>query len=173
MAASSDLQESSDRSFRIAFDAYYEKLCRYAFTILRDMNEAEDTVQNVFLKIWERKETLTPAVAVKSYLYRAVHNQCMNQLDARAVRQKHREKETRNTPPLQEPQVFPDELEETIIAVINTLPQQCRLIFMMSRYQEMKYAEIAVKLGISVNTIENQISKALRILKTHFKDSTT
>jgi RNA polymerase sigma-70 factor (ECF subfamily) len=173
MAVSSDLQESSEQSFRIAFDAYYEKLCRYAFTILRDMEEAEDAVQNVFLKIWERKETLAATVTIKSYLYRAVHNQCINQLDARAVRQKHREKETTPVPPLQEPEVFPDELEETIVAAINTLPQQCRLIFMMSRYQEMKYAEIAAKLGISVNTIENQISKALRILKTHFKDSTT
>jgi RNA polymerase sigma-70 factor (ECF subfamily) len=171
MAVSKDLHESSEQSFRIAFDAYYEKLCRYAYTIVRDMDEAQDIVQNVFVKIWERKETLAMTVTVKSYLYRAVYNHCMNHLEARAVRQKYQHKESGDLSPIQEPEVFPHELEENIIAVINTLPKQCRLIFMMSRYQEMKYAEIATKLGISVNTIENQISKALRILKTHFKDT--
>jgi RNA polymerase sigma-70 factor, ECF subfamily len=71
---------------------------------------------------------------------------------------------------VQQPEVFPHELEERIVAIIKTLPKQCRTIFMMSRYQEMKYAEIAKELDISVNTIENQISKALRILREHFKD---
>jgi RNA polymerase sigma-70 factor (ECF subfamily) len=173
MPASKDLHESSEQSFRIAFDTYYEKLCRYAYTIVRDMDEAQDIVQNVFVKIWERKETVVMTVVVKSYLYKAVHNHCMNHLEARAVRQKYQDKEAIDLLSVQQPDVFPQELEENIKAVINTLPQQCRLIFMMSRYQDMKYAEIAAKLGISVNTIENQISKALRILKTHFKDTYT
>jgi RNA polymerase sigma-70 factor (ECF subfamily) len=170
MAASKDLHESSEQSFRIAFDTYYEKLCRYAHTIVRDMDEAQDIVQNVFIKIWERKETLA-TVAIKSYLYKAVHNHCMNQLEARAVRKKYQDKEAVDLSPVQEPEVFPHELEQKIVAVINTLPQQCRLIFMMSRYHELKYTEIAATLGISVNTIENQISKALRILRTHLQDT--
>ena len=70
----------------------------------------------------------------------------------------------------QRPETFQDELEENIIAAIKTLPDQCRIIFMMSRYDELRYAEIASHLNISVNTVENQISKALKILRVKLKD---
>jgi RNA polymerase sigma-70 factor (ECF subfamily) len=63
------------------------------------------------------------------------------------------------------PEVFREELEERIRAAIDGLPEQCRKVFVLSRYDELRYAEIAEKLGISVNTVENQISKALRILR--------
>lgn len=166
-----EIKEGNEESFRQIFHAYYERLCQYAFTLLRDMDDAEDVVQSMFLKIWEKRQTLVITHTVKSYLYKAVYHQCVNQFDHRAVRVKFQERSSVEKPTdVQQPEVFPNELEENIVAAINTLPKQCRTIFMMSRYQEMKYAEIAKELNISVNTIENQISKALRILRTHFND---
>lgn len=165
------IKEGDDESFRKVFHAYYEGLCQYAFTLLRDMDEAEDVVQSMFVKIWEKRETLNITYTLKAYLYKAVYHQCVNHFDHRAVRSKFKEHVTvKNAHGVQQPEVFPHELEERIVSVIKTLPKQCRIIFMMSRYQEMKYAEIAKELDISVNTIENQISKALKILREHFRD---
>lgn len=166
-----EIKEGNERSFQQIFHAYYENLCHYAFTILRDMDDAEDVVQSMFLKIWEKREELTITHTVKAYLYRAVYNQCVNQLDHRVVQQKFQEQNAaKKLSGVQHPEIFPNELEDRIVAAINTLPKQCRTIFIMSRYQEMKYAQIAKALDLSVNTIENQISKALRILRSHFNE---
>lgn len=163
-----EIREGREEPFRKIFNAYYESLCQYAFTILRDMDDAEDIVQAMFLKIWEKRQMLVITHSIKSYLYKAVYHQCINQFDHVAVREKYRERSTiEKSGGVQLPEVFPNELEESILAAINSLPKQCRIIFMMSRYQEMKYSEIAKELDISVNTIENQISKALRTLRMH------
>jgi RNA polymerase sigma-70 factor, ECF subfamily len=165
-----DIQDGKEASFRQLFDVYYESLCHYAFTITRDMDDAEDIVQAVFLKIWEKRKSLMITHTIKSYLYKAVYHHCINQMEHKAVREKYQERTTVEHPNhFQAPEVFPEELEASIIAAINSLPPQCRTIFMMSRYDEMKYAEIALKLDISVNTIENQISKALKILRNQLK----
>lgn len=160
------IREGKQRYFQEVFDAYYENLCQYAFTILRDMDEAEDIVQSMFVKLWEKRGELNIAKTLQAYLYKSVHNLCLNQLEHREVKQKHLDHTARNFYEAQDPEVFPDELGENIRAAINQLPTQCRIIFTMSRFEEMKYAAIADKLGISVNTVENQISKALRILRT-------
>jgi RNA polymerase sigma-70 factor (ECF subfamily) len=165
-----DLREGGEPSFKALFDSYYSNLCYYAFTLLRDMDEAEDMVQTVFMKLWERKETLMFTGTAKAYLYKAVYHQCINQLEARQVRQKYKERAIVTPQEVQQPEAFPQELEESVKAVIDALPQQCKRIFMMSRYEELRYSEIASQLGISVNTIENQISKALKILRAHFND---
>ena len=72
----------------------------------------------------------------------------------------------RTTSEKQSPEVFPMELENVITSIVDGMPEQCRKVFKLSRYEEMKYSEIAAQLGISVNTVENQVSKALRILRT-------
>jgi RNA polymerase sigma-70 factor (ECF subfamily) len=156
--------------FQEVFHRYYENLCRYAFTILRDMDEAEDIVQSVFTKFWEKREAFVITHTLRSYLYRAVHNQCMNLLEHRQIRQKHMTHTLQQVSEAEGPVVFPQELEEVVQKAIMELPPQCRTIFNMSRYEELRYAEIAEKLGISVNTVENQISKALRILRAQLQD---
>ena len=165
-----DIREGKEGPFRELFDTYYEGLCQYAFTILRDMDEAEDIVQAMFIKIWEKRQSLIITHTVKSYLYKAVYHQCINQFDHRAVREKYQELSLIENSGIQLPEVFPNELEDRIVTAINSLPKQCRTIFMMSRYQEMKYSEIAKALELSVNTIENQVSKALRVLRKHLDD---
>jgi RNA polymerase sigma-70 factor, ECF subfamily len=165
------IREGKQEYFQEVFNAYYESLCHYAYTILRDMDEAEDIVQSMLLKLWEKRENLHITYAIRSYLYKAVHNLCINQLEHRQIKQKHLEHTTRESAgEKQLPEVFPQELGDSIASAIDRLPEQCRIIFKMSRYDEMRYAEIARTLGISVNTVENQVSKALRILRTQLND---
>jgi RNA polymerase sigma-70 factor, ECF subfamily len=158
-------------AFRAVFHQCYADLCQYAFTMLKDMDEAEDVVQSMFIKIWEKRETLNVQHTVRAYLYKAVYNQCINLLDHRKIKLKHQAYGAHEVKDqVQQPEVFPEELEGHIKAVIEELPEQCRRIFMLSRYEELRYAEIAQRLNISVNTIENQISKALKILRSKLKD---
>lgn len=166
------LRRGDQATFRQVFDTCYEGLCRYAFTLLRDKDESEDIVQSMFVKFWERREELDVQQAIRPYLYRSVYNQCMNALQHRSVKTRHHiHTEVVHSQEVQQPEVFPDELGERIRQAVDKLPPQCRTVFMMSRYEELKYPVIAQKLNISVNTIQNQICKALKILREELKES--
>lgn len=166
------LRRGDQAIFRHVFNMCYEGLCRYAFTLLRDKDESEDIVQSMFVKFWERREELDIRQSVRSYLYRAVYNQCMNAIEHRSVKKRHQvHSEFTNTNEAQQPEVFPEELDDRIKNAVDKLPPQCRTIFVMSRYEELKYPVIAKKLNISVNTIQNQICKALKILREELKES--
>jgi RNA polymerase sigma-70 factor (ECF subfamily) len=164
------LRDGNASVYGEVFTAHYENLCKYAFTILKDMDDAKDVVQALFMKMWEKREDLAVTHTLKSYLYKAVHNLCINKLEHRAVRTKFQQEDVSKDAAIQHPDVFPEELDQRIKTIIQNLPPQCRTIFMMSRYQEMKYAEIAAALGISTNTIENQVSKALRVLRDQLRE---
>lgn len=158
-------------TFRKVFDSCYEDLCRYASTIVKDPDIAEDIVQSIFMKLWEMRESVDINTSVRSYLFRSVYNQCLNHLEHKAVRTRYDKAAVLETGrDEQQPGVFPEELEENIRRAVDSLPPQCRSIFIMSRYEEMKYSEIAEKLGISVNTIQNQVCKALKLLREALKD---
>jgi RNA polymerase sigma-70 factor (ECF subfamily) len=159
--------DGTENTFREVFDDCYESLCRYAFTILKDFDQAEDTVQSMFLKLWEKRDELDITGSIRSYLFRSVYNQCINQLEHRVIRTKY--DATFRTEP-QQPEVFPEELENNIRRAVDALPPQCRSVFIMSRYEELRYSEIAERLGISVNTIQNHVSKALKLLREALKD---
>ena len=127
----------------------------------------------MFLVVWEKREALIITTSLKSYLYRAVHNRCLNRIKHTSVRDEHREHtryvgETTVESPMQT--LLGNELSVQIQRAIQKLPEQCRLAFTLSRYEELKYGEIADQLGISIKTVENQIGKALRILRTELSD---
>jgi RNA polymerase sigma-70 factor (ECF subfamily) len=164
------LRDGNESTYQLVFRLHYENLCKYACTIVRDADDAKDVVQGLFTKMWEKKEDLVITHTLQSYLYKAVHNLCLNKLEHREVRRKFQVGQKESEPAIQHPEVFPDELDQRIKTIIQNLPPQCRTIFMMSRYEEMKYAEIAAALGISVNTIETQVSKALRILRDNLSE---
>jgi RNA polymerase sigma-70 factor, ECF subfamily len=165
------IREGNKLAFQQVFEGCYESLCQYAFTILRDPAEAEDTVQAMFVKVWERRTELDIRQSIRSYLFRAVYNQCMNQLSHRAVRRKHvDDHQAMADIDTQHPEVFMSELDENIRKAIELLPAQCKTIFIMSRYEELRHPEIAQKLNISVNTVQNQICKALKVLREELKD---
>jgi RNA polymerase sigma-70 factor (ECF subfamily) len=156
-----------EAAFEQIFRQYHQQLCRYAFTILKDAEAAEEMVQDVFLKIWERKENLEITVSIKSYLYRAVHNSCLNLSDKKKKEVRMDEAPLKIVHPSANPaeNIQTRELEKAIAAGLNQLPAECRKVFEMSRFGEMKYREIADALGISVKTVENQMGKALRIMR--------
>jgi RNA polymerase sigma-70 factor (family 1) len=147
------------------FEAYYSYLFRIAYAILRQKDSAKDAVQEVFVRIWQKRESLEISVSLKAYLQRAVVNECLSTL------RKHKPS---TQPDVQVPDADPSALEQLesesmerlLFSAIERLPEQCRLIFRMSRIEEMSYREIAESLEISPKTVENQIGKALKSLRT-------
>ena len=162
-----------DASFEALFKSNFRRLFAYALTLLRDDSHAEEIVQNVFYKIWEKKGKIDIQTSVTAYLYRSVYNDCLNYLKHKKVRAAyslHTSLAQKNESDNATSKVQLRELNEKLDAALSELPEQCRTIFQMSRFEELKYQEIASRLGISVKTVENQMGKALRILRTKLAD---
>lgn len=151
----------------------YASLHHYAYTLLFDSDAADEMVHEVFLKMLEKPEGVTIHTSVKAYLYRSVYNECMNYLKRHKVKQKY-QAHTASLPDARQEDPYDatryKELEQRLREAINRLPEQCRIIFQLSRFDELRYAEIAERLGISAKTVENQIGRALKKLRVDLAD---
>ena len=169
----SGLKSGEHKAYERLFKDFYAPLCRYAHGILRDADEAEDMVQKTFCKLWDQRDNIEIHTSIKSYLYRIVHNDCMNKIKQQSIRSEHNEHYAYEKDTLSdsvESTVLMNELEHRIEAVINNMPPRCREVFKMSRYRQLSYAEIARELDITTNTVQTQIVKALRLLRTGLKE---
>ncbi|OQP60853.1 RNA polymerase sigma-70 factor [Niastella populi] len=168
------LSADSELEFEQLFKEHFKSLYAYAFTILKNESIAEETVQNVFYKIWEKKVPDNIQTSLKAYLYKAVYHESLNHLKHQKIKaryQVHVMQQTNNhNDQGASRKILVKELEEKLRDAMNALPQQCRTIFQMSRFDGLKYQEIANQLGISVKTVENQMGKALKQLRVKLID---
>jgi RNA polymerase sigma-70 factor (ECF subfamily) len=167
------VSQGDKKAFEHLFNSYYQMLCNYGCSLLKDMDEAEEVVQNTFFNIWKKREELQITSSFKSYVYRAVHNECLNKVKHGKVRAVYAAdyKHTSGHLAADSAQVLEaKELKLRINKAIDALPEQCGLVFRLSRFEELKYAEIAGQLGISIKTVENHMGKALRLLRAELKD---
>lgn len=159
------IKNMDSEMFDSLFRTYYPRLCVFANNYVNDMDAACEIVQNFFVNFWEKHKTLKITTSLKSYFFSSVYHACMQHFR----KQKLHEKYTGYVKTLQEQADYSDILEKTeteqkIYTSIESLPPQCKKIFTLSRFDRLKYKEIAAKLNISVKTVEAQISKALKIL---------
>jgi len=156
------------RSFEELFRSFFPSLVLFAQKYVPDQDTAKEIVHNVFINLWEKRQQVDTGSPLKSYLFTSVHNRCLNYIRD----QKKFDKDDTIFQRLDSTD-FSDgvyrleeqELEQRIYDALQSLPEKCREIFMMNRFDGLKYAEIAEKLGISVKTVETQMSKALKILR--------
>ena len=170
------LTKRDEAAFEQVFKTHYKNLHAYAFTMLKDEDDAEEMVQQVFFKLWERSEHLTFSGPVAAYLYRAVHNETLNFIKHQKVKaghQLHVAYSMKNKTEQVHGELIGKELENKFRTALNELPEQCRTVFQLSRFEDMKYKEIADKLDISIKTVENHMVKALKLLRTKLVDFLT
>lgn len=166
-----DFRSGNAETFEKVFHTHYKALVVYAKTILKDMDEAEDIVQQVFITIWEKRATLEIHTSLRALLYKSVHNACLNKIKQQAVRSKYATDVQHQLHKVATDEAIQQkELQKSIEDALNALPEQCGRIFKMSRFDQLKYQEIADELGLSVKTVENQMGKALKIMKEQLKD---
>lgn len=174
-----ELRNNNIEAFEHFFRENQPNMVMYACNLLDDWEMARDIVQEVFISFWENKERLEIHSTLKSYLYSAIKHQCINAFKHRIVEEKYNNKTILEFRKLQlshyqnedsHLRIDEKELGNKIEQVISQLPDQCRITFELSRYRGMKSREIAQKMDISVRTVETQIYRALKALKTSLKD---
>lgn len=167
--------EMNNELFDEMFRQYAKPLFYYAAKFVGD-DIAKDIVQDTFVKLWA-DQSLVITKSLNSLLFTTIRNRCLQQLEKQKVRNKYVES-TRQTLQTEELQFYMDErsslieqeLEDKLNEVLKTLPERCRQIFVLSRFENKKNREIAGELNISVKAVEKQISKALATIRTEMKD---
>ena len=157
---------SSEITFEKVFKAYYQQLAAFAYQYVEDHATAEEIVQDVFTNVWSKSDQIEIRTAIKSYLYGAVRNACLNFIKHKKIQKRYEEHELRRSEGYETDFMELDELQEEIEAGLAQLPEKCRRIFEMSRFEEKKYKEIADELGLSIKTVENQMGRALKVMRT-------
>ena len=163
-----NLKNGDSKAFDEIFRTHYQVLCRFSMKIVKEKENAEEIVQDLFFHLWEKRSTLSINISLKSYLFRSVYNNSVRLTKFTNLHDIIDEKQNSVN------EEFTDLLEQTeietkIYKTIDELPEQCRKIFNMSRFEELKYREIAEKLNISIKTVETQMSRALKYLTTNLK----
>lgn len=165
-----EIKNGNEKAFNQIFDLYYPCLCFFSDKILHDFDLSRSIVQQVFVDLWIKRDKLH-IDSLKSYLFQSVRNASLDVL-------KHRKAESKylSTLPNSESGQYTDLLEEAEMAdkinrAIHKLPQKCREIFILCRFEELKYSEIALRLNISVKTVEMQVGIALKKLRIELIDS--
>ncbi len=162
-------------AFELLFRRYYVRLCGFANKFIANTSESEEIVQEVFLNIWKKKDKLSLDDEIKPYLFKSVQNLCYNFIGHKKVVDNYYSvievvyknySDDFNT----YESVLYKEFQIKAESAIESLPNQCKVIFQMSRQDGFKYAEIAEKLGISVKTVETQMGRALSKLKSELRD---
>ena len=159
-------------TFQKVFELYYNPLCRFAAAYIKDADNAEEIVQQVFINLWQQKDTIDPDRQIKSYLFTSVKNRCLNHIrDHKKFRSYYLDVEAElEIPVAEKDNLLEQDLEKQLAEALEKLPEKCREIFMLCRFEDMKYKEVAQKLNISQKTVEAQMSKALKILREELKD---
>ncbi len=169
-------ERDDQKMFEHVFHTYYSPLCVFATGITGRQEDAKDIVNDCFLELWNKRKSIVIKTSLKSYLYISVRNLALNHL-----------RKSRKQVELQSVSAYPfykeeeitsqierllklDDLELRLKHSIDALPQQCRYIFYLNRYEQMSYKEIAQKLNLSVGTVKTQIARALKNLRADFED---
>lgn len=160
-------------AFEQLFRKHYPVLCGYATKYVWDPDQAEEIVQDLFYNIWQKKNNLNIDISIEAYLFRAVRNSCLNYLKHQRIRQQHADNVKSDS---LSGQVSSDnpvetlELQVKIDEAVEALPPERQKIFRLSRYEGLKYKEIADQLGLSVKTVEAQMGKALKTLRENLSE---
>ncbi len=176
------LRKGNEAVFKYIYEHHYVLLCRIANQILSDTALSEEIVNDVIFYLWEYRHEVEITHSIRAYLIRSVRNRCLNELKSLRYR---REKsfssfitlesiEFLDTIFIDENQplgiLLEQELEQELIQSIEELPIECRTVFKKSRFEQKKYKEIAIELGVSINTVKYHMKNALAILQKRMDD---
>lgn len=172
------LKKDDKNSFKLIFNNFYLQLCHLSIHYLEDEDEAKGVVQEAFVKLWEIRHELNPDSNLRNFLFTLVKNNCLNILKRRQILLKHHEKirwmemhyQYESLSRIGNDYMEFDELKDKIDQAIQKLPEHCRMVFEMSRFEDLKNREIAERLGVTQKTVEAHLTKALKLLRNELKD---
>ncbi len=161
------------QAFSYIYETYYEMLCLYAYRFFNDEDEAIELVQGTLVKVWERRETLSEVKALKSYLYRMVHNMALNRIQHLKAAEKYKNSVANELHSIEMEDVEVHDEDPKMAQLkeaLNQLPPKNREVFELRFYSGLKHREIAERLNITERTVETHITKGLKKLRETLKD---
>jgi len=170
------MKDPNFSKFKKIFDQYQSDIFNFLHYKTGNLQVAEDILQETFIKLWENRDNIKEELSVKSFLYTIANNMALNYFRHKKIVIKYQVEKQQSD--LDHFQNSPDriyekkELQENLMQAIEQLPEKTRIVFMMSRFNKLKYNEIAERLEISIKTVESHIGKALKILRKNFKNYT-
>lgn len=169
------LKNGNKLIFEEVYRDYYVPLCYYCLRYVETLEDSEEIVQDLFVKIWEKRDSMEINTSLKAYLYRSVQNYALNFLSKKKTQERYMMIQSRQLNDdfgIEKNELVEEELRVLLKHAILQLPEKRRRIFELSRFEGMKYSRIAEKLSISVKTVESQMTKALKYLRVVLKDYT-
>ncbi len=169
------LQDGDEKAYGMLYEQHYALLCHFANFYLHDKFIAETVVEDVIFHLWDNRENLNINISLRSYLTRAVRNKCLDHLKLKRNKTEQAvstlsegttfyiDNRTSTDSPFETLQAM--ELEEKLEEAINSLPKECKTVFLKSRMENKKNQEIAEELGISINTVKYHLKNALKVLR--------
>ena len=164
--------------FKYIFQQFYQPLYHLSSHYLEDPDDAKEAVQEAFVKLWGIRQNLDKDSNIRNFLFTLVKNNCLNLLKRKQLLLKHHEKikwmemhyQYESLSRMGDDYLEFNELKDKIDLAIRNLPEHCRLVFEMSRFEQLKNREIAEKLGVTQKTVEAHLSRALKILRNDLKE---
>lgn len=165
------IKRDDNGAYEMVFREYYRQMTAYAFRFLSDLSDSESIVQDVFLRLWQKRREIMITSSLQNYLFRSVKNQCINHIEHEKIKTGYQAMVIKNETDRSEYSEFFLEfgLMKKIEAAIASLPEKRQEIFRLAREEGLKYREIADQLDISVKTVETQMSLALKQLRESLK----
>ncbi len=167
-----NIQNGNLQEFEKLFREYYPLLCHYALRFVKDTDQAEEIVQDLFCQLWENRKELKIHTSIKAYLYKATYFNSLQVLRKRGIKHQYADYVKNHKSEQSQPNnlVEENEIYNIIQRTLTNLPNRCGQIFKMSRFEGLKYQEIADQLSISVKTVEASMGKALKAFRKNLKD---
>lgn len=162
------LSNNNDLAIKIIFDQYYAYMCHAVYSIVNNRVVVEDIVQEVFYELWRKRESIQISISLKAYLRKMCINTALNHIRSQKIFLEEDKiiEGDGNIDIDSQVNMELHELQDQINKSIGELPPKCKIIFSLSRFEDMSYSEISKELDISIKTVENQISRALKLLRT-------
>jgi RNA polymerase sigma-70 factor (ECF subfamily) len=160
------IRSGDEQAFEHLFRSYYQPLCDFAMSYVRSRETAEELVQTIFLRLWEKREEFEPAAGVAAYLFAACRNRSLDHLKHEGVVARAEPDSAIGSPPLRpDEEVQVSELTQAIRQAVQQLPERCRAVAILRWEHQLSHAEIARALGVSVKAIEAHLTRARAVLR--------
>lgn len=172
------LRQGNKHAYEAIYFEFYDVLYHLALQYLNNKQQAQEMVQDAFLKLWEIRESINSNTNIRNFLYTIIKNNSLNFLRNKQTALKHHdiiqhhelEMQYQSLQRIGDELMIADELQAKIEVALDKLPEDVRTVFIMSRFEDLKNAEIADKLGVSIKTVEARMTRALKHLKLELKD---
>lgn len=160
------MRSGDDTALKLIYKKYWNPLFSSAYNILRDQQACEDIIQDIFINLWNKREQIEIKVSLKSYLFASARYEVYRQVRYGSVREDiFKNVHERLQTPSEYGNIEHRELLSQINSIVDKLSAKCKVVYKLSREEQLSHKEIASQLDISTKTVENHLNKALRQLR--------